>query len=68
MSIGRGYPDPEDSEYMYAETPYHEDGFETKSPEEIKEYINEMRESGLILGDKYFAFDLVPVSKKRGRN
>ena len=61
LSVGAGgYADPDDLEYMYAETQFFEDGLETKSLEEIKQHINEMRASGLILGDKYFSFDLVP--------
>ena len=61
MSVGSGgYSDPDDPEYMYAETQFQEDGFETKSPEEIKRHIREMRTAGMILGDKYFSFDLVP--------
>ena len=61
MSAGSGgYSDPDDSEYMYAETQFYEDGLETKSLEEIKHHISERRTAGLILGDKYFSFDLVP--------
>ena len=60
-SIGSGgYTDPDDREWMYAETWLHEDGFEEKSLEEIKAYIQEKREHGLILGDKYISRDLVP--------
>ena len=61
MSAGSGgYADPDDSEYMYAETQFYEDGLETMSLEEIKLHIDERRMAGLILGDKYFCFDLVP--------
>ena len=60
-SIGSGgYTDPDDQEWMYAETWLHEDGFEERSLEDIKAYIREMRADGLILGDKYITFDLVP--------
>ena len=38
----------------------HEDGFEEKSLADIKAYIHETREHGLILGDKYISHDLVP--------
>ena len=57
---GGGYLDPDDPEYMYAETQFYEDGFETKTLEEIKDYISNMRKSGLIMADKYICFDLVP--------
>ena len=61
LSAGRGgYSDPDDPEYMYAETQFYEDGFETKTLDEIKVHISARRTSGLILGDKYFCFDLVP--------
>ena len=55
-----GYSDPDDREWMYAETWYHEDGFEERSLADIKAYIHETREHGLILGDKYISHDLVP--------
>ena len=55
-----GYTDPDDQEWMYAETWLHEDGFEERSLEDIKAYIREMRQHGAILGDKYITFDLVP--------
>jgi hypothetical protein len=45
---------------MYSETWFHEDGFEEKSLADIKAYIHETREHGLILGDKYISHDLVP--------
>ena len=60
-SVGSGgYTDPDDREWMYAETWLHEDGFEERSLADIKAYIHEMREHGLILGDKYISHDLVP--------
>ena len=60
-SIGSGgYSDPDDQEWMYAETWLYEDGFEEKSLVDIKTYILEQREQGLILGDKYISHDLVP--------
>ena len=55
-----GYSDPDDVEWMYSETWFHEDGFEEKSLADIKAYIHETREHGLILGDKYITHDLVP--------
>jgi len=54
------FTDPDDQEWVYAETWLHEDGFEERSLEDIKAYIREMRAEGLILGDKYITFDLVP--------
>ena len=61
MSVGSGgYSDPDDPEYMYSETQFYEDGFESKTLDEIKNHINERRTVGLILGDKYFSFDPVP--------
>ena len=60
-SVGSGgYTDPDNQEWMYVETWLHEDGFEEKSLAEIKAYIQEMRQHGLILGDKYISHDLVP--------
>ena len=55
-----GYSDPDDREWMYSETWLHEDGFEEKDLADIKAYIRETREHGLILGDKYISHDLVP--------
>ena len=55
-----GYTDPDNQEWMYAETWLHEDGFEEKSLADIKSYIQNQREHGLILGDKYISHDLVP--------
>ena len=61
LSAGSGgYSDPDDPEYMYSETQFFEDGVNTMSLDEIKRHINERRTAGLILGDKYFCFDLVP--------
>ena len=57
---GNEYADPDDLEWVYAETWLHEDGFEERSLEDIKAYIQETREHGLILGDKYITFNLVP--------
>ncbi|MBQ6197276.1 MAG: hypothetical protein IJK47_07625 [Lachnospiraceae bacterium] len=60
-SIGSGgYTDPDDQEWMYAETWLHEDGFEERSLADIKAYIQERRQHCAILGDKYITFDLVP--------
>ena len=60
-SVGSGgYSDPDDQEWMYAETQLYEDGFEEKSLVDIKTYIQQQREQGLILGDNYISHDLVP--------
>ena len=59
-SIGRGgYTDPENPEYMFAETQLFEDCFETKSLDEIKKHIAERR-NAKIHYSKYISFDLVP--------
>ena len=55
-----GYTDPDDQEWMYSETWLHEDGFEDRSLADIKAYIQEKRERGLFLGNKYNSHDLVP--------
>ena len=53
-AIGRGgYIDPNDPAYMYAETQIYEDGFASKSLDEIKEYIRYIRSA-------YPGFDLIP--------
>lgn len=61
VSVGSGgYIDPDDPEYMYAETFLYEDGMQALTLEELKTHIAETREHGLILGDKYYSNDLVP--------
>ena len=61
LSAGSGgYSDPDDPAYMYAETQFYEEGFETKTLGEIRNNIDARRAAGLILGDKYICFDLVP--------
>ena len=53
-SLGAGgYKDPKNPEYMFAETQFYDDGFETKSLAEVLEYIKLMRE-------KYPENNLVP--------
>ncbi|MBO4697191.1 MAG: hypothetical protein J5643_07940 [Lachnospiraceae bacterium] len=53
-SLGSGgYKDPKNPGYMYAETQFYEDGFETMTLPEILEYIQSMRA-------KYPDADLVP--------
>lgn len=40
QSLGQGgYIDPDERDWMYAETQIYEAGFEDKSPEEVREYI-----------------------------
>ncbi|MBR2806910.1 MAG: hypothetical protein IKE18_09070 [Oscillospiraceae bacterium] len=61
FSVGSGgYTDPEDPEYVYAETQLWKDDLETKTPEEIKEYIAAERKTGFNYGNKYRSHDLVP--------
>ena len=62
MSVGSGgYLDPEDPGFIYAETREYENGLETKSLLEIKEYIADIRAKGIRYGDKYVSHDLVPA-------
>ena len=57
---GGGYRDPENNDYIYAETQLFEDGLETKTLDEIKEYINQKRKTGIQYGDQYRSHNLVP--------
>lgn len=57
---GGGYVDQDDPAYMYAEVQLLEDGFETKSLEEVKQHIAARKAAGLQYGDAYASFDLVP--------
>lgn len=60
-SIGSGgYADPENPEYLFAETQLFEDGFETKSLDEIKKHIAERRNAKICYHNRYISFDLVP--------
>ena len=60
-SVGSGgYSDPDNDEFMYAETQLFQNGLETKTLNEIKEYINRQRKEGLHYGNKYKSHDLVP--------
>lgn len=60
-SIGSGgYTDPDDPDYMYAETHECKDGFEIKTLEEIKEYIREVQNSVINHGVEYVSSELVP--------
>ena len=60
-SVGSGgYNDPSDPEYLYAETRICIGNLETKTLDEIKEYIAKERETGFRFGSKYSSHDLVP--------
>ena len=60
-SVGSGgHNDPENDEFMYAETQLFQTGLETKTLNEIKEYINRVIKEGLRYGNKYKSHDLVP--------
>jgi len=60
-SIGSGgYKDPENEEFIYAETQLYKEGLETYTLEEIKEYIDHERKAGFQYGSKYRSHDLVP--------
>lgn len=60
-SVGMGgYTDPENPEYMYAETQAYEDGLETKTLDEIMEYIRLVKADGIRYGSKYKSHELVP--------
>ena len=55
-----GYTDPDNPAYMYAETQLFECGLETKTLQEIIEYIRNVKASGLRYGNKYVSHELVP--------
>ena len=60
-SVGSGgYKDPENEEFIYAETQLYKEGLETYTLEEIKEYIDHERKTGFQYGSKYRSHDLVP--------
>ena len=60
-SVGSGgYKDPDDPEFMYAETHLSKEGLEERTLGEIKEYIDEKRRAGFQFGSKYFSHELVP--------
>ena len=60
-SVGSGgYKDPENEEFVYAETQLYKEGLETCTLDEIKEYINQEREAGFRSSGKYKSHDLVP--------
>ena len=60
-SVGSGgYTDPDNNEFVYAETQLYREGLETYTLDEIKAYIDRERETGLRYGSKYRSHDLVP--------
>ena len=61
FSVGSGgYSDPENSEYMYAETHLFKDGLETNTLAEIKEYIIREKKTGFRYGSKFKSHELMP--------
>ena len=60
-SVGNGgYRNPDNEEFIYAETQLYKEGLETYTLDEIKAYINQERETGFRYGSKYRSYDLVP--------
>ena len=60
-SVGSGgYKDPENNEFVYAETQLYKEGLETYTLKEIKEYIEHERKIGFQYGNRYRSHDLVP--------
>ena len=60
-SVGSGgYADPDDSEYIYAETGLWKDGLDSWTLDAVREYIARERGAGLQYGGKYVSHDLVP--------
>ena len=60
-SVGSGgYKDPDNDEFIYAETQLYREGLETYTLDEIKEYINRERKAGLQYSHKYRSHDLIP--------
>ncbi|WP_418730061.1 hypothetical protein [Coprobacter fastidiosus] len=56
---GGGYRDPENPEYMYAETQRWKNDLETMTPDKMKAYITRERKTGFQYGSKYISHDLV---------
>ena len=60
-SVGSGgYSDPENDEFIYAETQLYKEDLEAYTLDEIKDYINQVRKSGLRYDGRYKSHDLVP--------
>ena len=52
-SVGSsGYKDPENEEFIYAETQLYKEGLETYTLDEIKEYIDHERKTDFRYGSK----------------
>ena len=61
LSVGMGgYIDPENPEYMYAETQEYEESLETKTLDEIMTYIYRVKADGIWYDSKYKSHELVP--------
>lgn len=60
-SVGSGgYIDPVSGGFVYAETGLYKDGLEACTLDEIREYIERERKTGIRYGDRYRSHDLVP--------
>lgn len=60
-SVGSGgYKDPDNDEFIYAETQLYKEGLETYTLDEIREYIDHERKTGFGYGSKYTSHDLIP--------
>ena len=60
-SVGSGgQKDPENEEFIYAETQLYKEGLETYTLDEIKEYINQERKTGFQFGNRYKSHELIP--------
>ena len=60
-SVGSGgYRDPDNDEFVYAETQLYKEGLETYTLDEIKGYINQERKAGFQYGSKYKSHNLIP--------
>ncbi len=60
-SVGMGgYKDPENDEFIYTETQLYKDGLEMYTFDEIREYIDQVRKTGLQYEGKYKSHELVP--------
>ncbi len=61
LSVGSGgYTDPEDPDYMYAETQSWENGLSIMNLTELKDHIHKVRETGLPYCSQFTGHELVP--------
>ena len=60
---GGGYRDPDNPDYMFAETMLYEGGFENKSLDEIKQHITRVRTEGIHYEypNSLISYDLIPA-------